>query len=160
MRQNLLPRKPLPPMPETLIDGGVHLHEPAWLVRNPRIRPLVSITSADNELLEVLAAQGWTPREAIRGRRDRDTAVTLAYLGPELRYGLRCYDAIGLGDVPLRRILRRTPPDPVVDAYTLATAIQLVVQTARALGISTVDGLLAVEKALVAQYSATGQGES
>jgi hypothetical protein len=131
------------------IHGPVELLEPEWLFRHPRRRPLVAITQADCLLLEILASSGWTAREALAGRRASDAGRTLAYLSTELRYGFSCYVATGIGDIPLRRVLRRAGPDPVVDAVTLVTSIQVVVAASAALGVTTIDGLRAVERALL-----------
>ena len=146
----LLPRSPLPPRPAGMAARGeVELFEPEWLFRRPRRTPLVAITPADSYLLEILAADGWTACEALAGQRARDAAPSLAYLSAELRYGLSCYVAAGIGDMPLRRVLRRLGPDPVVDAETLVMAIQVVVVACAALGVTTIDGLRAVERALL-----------
>jgi hypothetical protein len=131
------------------VHGDVELFEPEWLFRHPRRKPLVAITPADSFLLESLASGGWTTREALAGQRASDAGRVLAYLSPELRYGLSCYVAIGIGDIPLLRVLRRLGPDPVVDAVTLVTSIQVVVVASAALGITTIDGLRAVERALL-----------
>jgi hypothetical protein len=146
----LLPRKPIPPRPPGMGGhGDVELFEPEWLFRYPRRKPLVAVTQADSLLLEILARGGWTAREALAGRRASDAGRALAYLSPELRYGLSCYVAGGIGDIPLLRVLRRLGPDPVVDAVTLVTSIQVVAAASAALGITTIDGLKAVERALL-----------
>lgn len=149
MSAPLLPSRPIPPLPAGMRRRGENeLYEPGWLLKRPRKRPLVAITQADDYLLECLARAGWSAREALAGRRKGDSRPTLAYLSAELRYGLTCYVAIGIGDLPLLRVLRRPGPDPVIGLQTLLASVQVVAIACKALGVTTLEGLEAMERAL------------